>query len=87
LGSKKSWPHRNPLELADYVFCPNKKITSRTIKISSILTVIFIWTRRTKLLSISLPEVTLSFWSHRTKMMVLEKGFYSGYPATKVLNG
>jgi hypothetical protein len=52
--------------MGGYVFCPHKKITSRLIRIRSIFTVIFIWSRRTKL-------------------MVLEKGLYGGYPATKVL--
>ncbi len=30
---------KDPLEMADYVFCPHKKITSRTIKISVALIV------------------------------------------------
>jgi hypothetical protein len=30
----------DPLEIDDYVFCPHKKITSRTIKISGSLIVI-----------------------------------------------
>jgi hypothetical protein len=28
-----------PLEIADYVFCPHKKITARTIRISGALTI------------------------------------------------
>jgi hypothetical protein len=40
LGGQKSLsPLEKPLEFADYVFCPHKKITSRTIRISGTLIV------------------------------------------------
>ncbi len=38
--SKKSWPPRKLLEIADYVFCPHKKLASRrTIRNSGALIV------------------------------------------------
>jgi uncharacterized Fe-S cluster-containing radical SAM superfamily protein len=41
LGVKKSLgPLKKPLEIADNVFCPHKKITSRTIRISGCGTLI-----------------------------------------------
>ncbi len=38
-GTKKFWPLEKPLKIADYVFCPHKKITSRTIRISGALAI------------------------------------------------
>jgi hypothetical protein len=37
---KNSKPLEKPLEIADHVFCPHKKITSRSIRISGVLIVI-----------------------------------------------
>jgi hypothetical protein len=37
-GQKSLGPFEKPLEIADYVFCPHKKITSRTNRISGTLT-------------------------------------------------
>jgi hypothetical protein len=37
---KSLGPLEEPLEIADYVFCPHKKLTSRTIRISGALLVI-----------------------------------------------
>ncbi len=38
-GQKSLEPPEKPLEIADYEFCPHKKITSRTIGISGALIV------------------------------------------------
>jgi hypothetical protein len=39
-GQKSIGPLEKPLEIADYVFCPHNKTTSRTIRISGALIVI-----------------------------------------------
>jgi hypothetical protein len=38
-GQKSLGPLEKPLEIADFVFCPHRKITSRTIRISGALIV------------------------------------------------
>ncbi len=48
-AQKSLGPLEKPLEIADYVFCPHRKISSRTIRNSGALIVIIKFLRKTKL--------------------------------------